>query len=406
MHAILAGNRGDADIGDDEPLRRDIVPIILLGTGDLGGDDVGAGLQVGQHFAHRNGGGGHLVGLALGEIDLPFPDLLAGRVGDVGSGIGRQRLLEDAIAHGRRDRAVADAIDDSIGRLGIDRTDGQAAAQAGRHDVGAVGEADEGLAIRHVDFEFDIVAKAFAVGRRQAGAQLDVIALAVLDAGDAHLAALGFDGDLARGVDDDIAGKIGIGRQRIGEDRTDARRRGLGIHLVGNHAEAVLGHHLVEALFERGIGNQRYAGAVGRNGFAPHFAQFQRMGEVAQSLGALRHGFGPQEAVERGIAGGQSKVVEVAVPLLLRPVGAHERDVGELQPEGGIVAGDAERLAVGHHGTGSIVVGRRIVACCDQIGVNGLFRRRIGGREVVGKGTGAADEIGRRERDVRLPCSG
>src|SRR5690606_38352742 len=158
---------------------------------------------------------------------------------------------EDAVTHGGRDVAVADAVYGNVGRAGVDRSDRKAAAQARGHDVGVVGETDERRAIGDIDVELGIGAKLFAIGRRQAGTNADLVALAVPAPRDAKLALRGLDSGLRRLLHHDVARKVGISRrQRIGKDDADARIGRFGIHLVGGDAEAMLGHYLVEAALE------------------------------------------------------------------------------------------------------------------------------------------------------------
>ena len=71
MHAVIAGNGGEAEIGDDEPLRGDIVPIFVACSPlTLAVDHIGAGRHIAERFGHRNGRGGQRIGVALGQIDL------------------------------------------------------------------------------------------------------------------------------------------------------------------------------------------------------------------------------------------------------------------------------------------------------------------------------------------------
>ena len=64
----------------------------------------------------------------------------------------------------------------------------------------------------------------------------------MLDAVDADLAAARLDGEAAAAFDGDEVGEVGARhRQVVGEDDADARLRRVGVDLVGEDAEAVLG---------------------------------------------------------------------------------------------------------------------------------------------------------------------
>ena len=149
MDAVVALDRGGAEIGDDEPLGRELAPVVLVLVGHLGGDDIGARLKIGQDFAHRNRGGRDGVSLGLGKIDLAFPDQLAVGRGDILGGIAVEVALEQAGAYGGRNRAVADAVDHEVGGLGVHRGDRETGAEAGGEHIGIVGKADEGLTVGH-----------------------------------------------------------------------------------------------------------------------------------------------------------------------------------------------------------------------------------------------------------------
>ncbi len=68
-----------------------------------------------MRIRHRNGGGHHLVGLALGERHAALVGLLTILVGDVLGRVVGEIVGEDAVAHGGRDGAVTDAVDNNIG---------------------------------------------------------------------------------------------------------------------------------------------------------------------------------------------------------------------------------------------------------------------------------------------------
>ncbi len=82
-----------------------------------------------------------------------------------------------------------------------------------------------------------------AVRRRQSAAHADGVAGAVDDAVDADLVRLRLDREPVAALDRDEVGKVRpLHRQRVGEADADLRRRAVGLDLVREDAEAVLGH--------------------------------------------------------------------------------------------------------------------------------------------------------------------
>ena len=77
-----------------------------------------------------------------------------------------------------------------------------ALAGAGQH-VGAAGETHERLAVADIDVEFGRFRQGFLNGGRQPRAQVDVVALAVLQPVDAKLRAFGRDGRVGASRDGD-----------------------------------------------------------------------------------------------------------------------------------------------------------------------------------------------------------
>ena len=403
MHAVIARDRGQPQIGDDEPLRRHFLPVFLLHAIDLGGHHIGARLQVLDHFGDRDGGHRHGVGRALRQVDLALPGLLAGRAGDVLGRIAVERALEDALAHRGGDRAIADPVDHHVGGLGVHRGDRQAAAEPGGHHIGIVGKADERRAIGHIEVELDIGAQLFAIGRGEPGTQLDVIAPAMLDAGDADLALFGFDRHGRRIVDHHIARKIGVARgQRVREHRADARVGGFGVDLVGGDAETVLGHRLFERRLTRRIVDQREAGAVGGDGLAPHFTARQRQGERAQRIGALGDRLGQHQRVHRRIGRVDGEVIDAVAGRRLdhHPGFALAR---QLQPYRGVVLVDRQRLPIRHHRRRGVRLRRGGIAGGHQVGIAHFRRRRIGLRQAGRHVAGGIHQVLRRERQLAQP---
>src|ERR1700692_1171908 len=107
MDAVIAGKRRDAEIGNDEPLRRQLV--VVLPPRALGGrrHDVDTRLQVAERLVDRKRRGDILVERGRGG-ELPRPDLDAALVAEAGKLIPAQGTLKIAVDDGVDQVAVAD----------------------------------------------------------------------------------------------------------------------------------------------------------------------------------------------------------------------------------------------------------------------------------------------------------
>ena len=130
---------------------------------------------------------------------------------------------------------------------------------------------------------------------------------------------------------------------------------------MGDDAEAVLGDDPLVIGTDRGILDQREAGAVGAIGELPFVAAGEAVAHQRQGPGLVGVGIGVDEGVDAG--GG-----DVAIGLLaFRPVVgvAGEAGDGEVEPEAGIVVGDGQRFPEEARGVGvvpGIVGGGTLVA--------------------------------------------
>ncbi len=274
VQAVIGGERRQAEIGDDEPLRRLRRPIVLLLAWQPGRDDVHAGLLIAERFGDRDRRRHHLIRRGV-DVDFAGPDALAVIVGDVGGAIRLELVEEDALTQREGEAAVADAVDLRVHRRRIDRLDRDGRVRPGRQDIGVGAKADPRRPIRHENVDDGGIGQDLAVERRQAGANLDAIAVAVDDAVDADLVRLRLDGE-AVAFDGDEIGKAGLRhRQRIGEDDADARIVRRRIDLMADDAEAVLGDKLIEVGLHGGVGNELQRGAIGLDRRAPDLALLQ-----------------------------------------------------------------------------------------------------------------------------------
>ena len=116
MHPVIAGYRGEAEIGDDEPLRGHLGPVFGILVLDLGGDHIGPGRHVAERVGHRNGRGGQRIGFAQRQINLAGPYLLADAISNVLGAIFAEIALENAVSNGGGDRAILNGFGEETGR--------------------------------------------------------------------------------------------------------------------------------------------------------------------------------------------------------------------------------------------------------------------------------------------------
>ena len=206
-----------------------------------------------------------------------------------------------------------------------------------------------------------------AVGCRQAAADADVIARAVLDAVDADLAVLRFDREPVAAFDHDIVDQPRLRhRQVFREDDADARIGRIGVDLVRDDAEAVLGDDLLVQGADVGILLDGEARPVGVPGGLPDLAEAESVADQGEGFGAVVVVLRAQEPVDG--AGGDVDVGRLPLRPAVRTAG--EIGDGEVEPEAGIVGGDGERLAE---------EARRVVEVARAVGgTTGLAQRRIG----------------------------
>ena len=246
VNAVVAGERGQAEIGNDEPLGRKRIGIVLGRPGGLRHHDVHTGRQRADGLIDREGRGD--VGIErLLDRHLPLPDLGAALLGQAVEVIAIEGALEFASHHGFQQIAVADAVDFERDRRGIDADDGNAALSAARQHVGLAGETHQRFAVAHIDVEVSGFRQRLLHQRRDAGAQGDAVTLAVLETFDTELTVLRGERGLVLTGDGDERREIGaLARQVLGELEAGTRRGRVGVDAVVEQAEAViLAHALV-----------------------------------------------------------------------------------------------------------------------------------------------------------------
>ncbi len=154
MHAVIAGEGGEAEVGDDEPLRRLGVVVLARLLRRLGNHHVDAGLQGADGIGDGKRGGDLLVEL-LRHIHRADEDLLTGARLDLLELVALQLTLEVAALQRADEVAVADAVDLNLHLGGVDGDERDALLAAARQHVRLAGEAHERLAVGHIHRDLD-----------------------------------------------------------------------------------------------------------------------------------------------------------------------------------------------------------------------------------------------------------
>jgi len=200
--AVLAAQRREAEVRHHEPLRGDLAfravprPVAVR----RGLHDVDAGLHPAHGVEHREGRG-HILVQALLDVERARPHR-GGVVLAQALEAGAVELAQELVGpHRGSDGAVADAQDLDVHLGGIDRHHRDAGRPDLRQHIGAADEAHLRGAVAHVDLVTGGLQQVFAHRRRQSLADLDPVALPVLQPLDADLPVLGRDGGLAAAVE-------------------------------------------------------------------------------------------------------------------------------------------------------------------------------------------------------------
>ena len=111
---VAAAGGGEAEVGDHEPLRGDLVPFLDLLSCRLRGHHIESGFELAQRLVDREGGG-HLLVERRWRVHLAGPDFLAQAVGDVLRAIAADLLAEVRVHHAGDQVAVTDAVERQLG---------------------------------------------------------------------------------------------------------------------------------------------------------------------------------------------------------------------------------------------------------------------------------------------------
>ena len=246
VDAVITGERGEAEIGDDEPLRRQRIVIVVdvFQLLRLRHHDVDAGLEIADCLIDRKSGGN--VGIERRRLDseLALPYRNAARLAELFDLVAAQTALEVAApgilaADGVNKTAVAQPVDLDGDRAGVGADDRNAALAGARQHISGGREPRHRLAVAHIDRELGGIRQRLVDRRRQPGAQRHRIGLAVLQSLYAKLLVGRRRRRLVGPGENDERREVGAQRQLFGKLETRARRGGIGIDAVIEHAEAV-----------------------------------------------------------------------------------------------------------------------------------------------------------------------
>ena len=224
MDSVIAGKCRKAEVGNDEPLGRQrsvVIPARALGRCR---HDVDARLQIAERLIDRKRRGDVLIERSGGG-KFARPDLYAALVAEAGEFIPAKGALKVAVDHRVDQVAVADPKHAHGHRGSVDADQGNSALAGARQHIGAPGKAHERLAVAHVDIEFSRFGQAFLDGGRKASAQIDVVALAVLQTIDAKLLSFRRQGRLVAAGQRQERREVGALGEIFRELETGTRRR-------------------------------------------------------------------------------------------------------------------------------------------------------------------------------------
>ena len=369
VDAVIAGERRQPHVRDDEPLRRQRRVVLAAGVLRRCGHDINARLQIAERLVHRKGGGDVLVQRGRGR-KLAGPHLDAALIAEVGKLIAAECVLEIAADHGVDQVAVTDPEYVDGKRRRVDADQGNAALAGARQHIGAPREADERLAVAHIDVELGRFRQALLHGRRQPRAQIDVVALAVLQPLDAKLLAFRGQRRLVSAGLRHEGREVDAFGQFLRELEAGARRSAVGIHGVIEQAEAVLVAQLL--ILSADIGDlahvERQPQRIERR--PPQFAVGHRPAKHSERIRFLT-----------GIAGalisdvGRRRGALEQESLFGRGDGADLEDgAGESQPVAAIVRRGGRDLA------------KQVEAGAEIIALEGSIRVGLQGRGGLGDG--------------------
>ena len=348
----LPENAVSPEIRDDEPLRRDLVVPIRGATGGLGHHHVDAGRELRKRLADREGRGD--VGIEhLLDLHLSLPDLRAPLLGQTADVVAVEVALEVAPDHGVDEVAIADAINLECDRRGIDADDRNAELSGAGQHIRLAGEACDRLAVAHIDVELGGFRQRLLHHRRDAGAQRDSVALAVLEALDAQLAVLGGQSGLVLAGDGDERREVdATAGKPFGELEAHPRRGGVRIDRVVEQPEAVFLAHAFVLLTDVGDFAQIERDAKRIQRRPPHRAVGIAACDHHQAVGFLG---GISATALIGDVGGGGGALEQFGAFAIVAWTNLQHGFGEAQPVGAVVRRGDDKLPENLHAGAEVV---------------------------------------------------
>src|SRR3954452_19302913 len=134
MNAVIAGIGGETEVGDDEPLRCQVVVVVCWGFSSPCDHDIDAGRQSADGFPDRKGRSDVSVE-CLFDVHLTFPDRDAALLGEPSDVKAIKAALEIPADHTRKKIAVANTVNLDRHRTGVDADDGNATLAGPRQHI-------------------------------------------------------------------------------------------------------------------------------------------------------------------------------------------------------------------------------------------------------------------------------
>ena len=371
MHAVGARERGQRQIGDDEPLRgaaalaRDILVIAIVGflggfrDRRLGAQQIDAGFQFGQRLADRKRRR-HILVQRILDAQIALPDALAFLGLDLRDLVTRGLSLIVARQHRAGQAPVTNAVDFDRDFIRVDADQRQSGLAFGGQHIRVAGDAHRFRPVAHIDADVDRLLQLLASHRRrQTRAQRQLVTLTVRQTIDADLAVLGGERLHVLAVQHQVFAEIGLpGGERFGELQAQSRRLRIRLDLVVEHAKAVLGAQRLIGGLDHGIVFDRQARLHRLDRRAPLRAALEG---IAQHRQRLRFGWPRGRALVSDIGGATGvgwNVVALRAAFLERD---RQQRTGKTKP--------GRRVPIiHHHGRGEVTRRRPVIlGRCERL---------------------------------------
>ena len=382
VQPVIAAQREQADVGDDQPLRGPVLVAVRVFLERLGSHDVDARLRITQNFVDRNRGDHILIAFAADQVQGSLPQQFTGIFGDPADVVTIERVSKAPIQNLLQQIAVIDAQHPHPRLIHIDADQRQLLAAGFGQHVGGPAKTQGWFAVLDLGSEVLRSARLFARRRRDAGARLDRVALAMADAFDAQLPALGADHRLERRLDHQIILIVNLPAlgEVIGKLETDFRGGAVRFNLDALDLEGVGVGQLLITLGDPGVVLQLQPFAEGGEGLFRFLGAVVQFAQPEQGAGALERDTRRLVGIPGGLPGSLLGAVAGFFVLLLLGLGLPE--LTQIQPcshrvsagdDGGFLTGDG----------GSPVLARRLLAGLLQQGV----------RRLTGASSAIADQL-------------